>query len=174
MSQTAAVTLSHPSDRSSRRDLVAAVLTGQIAGLVMAVVVMAVFTIVLGKSPLLPVQVIGSFIFGEAATTGFQLPALLAGLVLHQGAALAWSLVFAVAARRLASPTLVASVVLGTSVGLLSQLIDVNLIMPTAMNAWHGRDLWALHVPAFWSWAAHLVFGLSFAVYPVVVRRLSA
>jgi hypothetical protein len=36
------------------------------------------------------------------------------------------------------------------------------------MRSLHGRDIWAAEVPAFWSWAAHLVFGLSLALFAVV------
>ena len=172
MSQSRTLTVS-PERAALRRELVASIVTGQIAGLIMAVVVMAVFTIFLGTGPLFPVQVIGSFIFGEAATTGFHLPALVAGLILHQGAAFAWSLVFS-AANQLAPRGLAGAAVAGLIVGVASQVVDVNLIMPIAMKALHGQDLWARYVPAFWSWAAHVVFGLGFAVYPAVAARLGA
>lgn len=158
---------------SFRRDLAAAVVTGQISGLIMAVVVMAVFTIFLGKGPLYPVQVIGSFVFGDAALQGFHLPALLVGFVLHQlGPPLFWSLVFGGAIHLFNIREGTALLLLGVVTGLLSQIIDVNLIMPFAMNALHGHNLWAEQVPAFWSWAAHLVFGLGLAIYPKVYHRL--
>jgi hypothetical protein len=156
-------------------DLVAGVVTGQIAGLIMAVVVMLVFTLFLGHGPLYPVQVIGSMIFGEAALHGFHLGALLMGLVLHQlGPSLFWALVFgglvhATGVRRGAG-----LVVMGAAIGIASQLIDVDLLMGPIMRAFHGRDLWAAEVPAFWSWAAHLVFGVSLALFPSVYRRVEA
>jgi len=156
-----------------RRELLPAVVTGQIAGLVMAVVVMAVFTL-LGKGPLFPVQVIGSIAFGDAALAGLHLPALVTGLVVHQTAALVWSLVFALAAARTGARTAAAAAGLGLAVGVASQLIDVNLMMPPVMRALHGHDLWAENVPAQWSWAAHVVFGLVFALYPRVGAWLSA
>jgi hypothetical protein len=155
-----------------RRELLPAVVTGQIAGLVMAVVVMAVFTM-LGKGPLFPVQVIGSIAFGDAALAGFHLPALLTGLVVHQSAALAWSLVFALVVSRTGARGAGAAAAAGLAVGLASQLVDVNLAMPPIMRALHGHDLWAENVPAHWSWAAHAVFGLTFALYPAVADRLS-
>jgi hypothetical protein len=78
--------ISTPLDRSltgpqasASRDVLAGALAGQIAGLEMAVVVMAEFTIFLGKGPLYPAQVIGSFVFGDRALDGFQLSALLTG-----------------------------------------------------------------------------------------------
>src|SRR6187399_1514364 len=121
-----------------RRHVLAGALSGQIAGLIMAVVVMAVFTLFLGKGPLYPVQVIGSFVFGDAALQGFHVPAFLTGLVLHQlGPALFWSLVFGLIVYKCqvnGGPALWA---LGAATGLLSQAVDVNLILPAAMTALH-------------------------------------
>jgi hypothetical protein len=158
---------------SPRRHLVAGAIAGQIAGLIMAVVMMAVYTIFLGKGPLYPVQVIGSFIFGDAAIQGFHLPALLAGLVLHQaGPSLFWGVVFGAVLYALDVRSGVAVVLVGAITGLASQIIDVNLVVPAAMKALHGHDIWAEQVPAFWSWAAHLVFGLGLSVFPWVHAKL--
>lgn len=155
-------------------DLAAGALAGQLAGLVMAAVVMVVFTAFLGKGPLFPVQVIGSLLFGEAALHGLHLPSLLAGLVLHQaGPSLAWGLAFGGLAHAL-QPRRAGLVALGLAVGVASQLLDVGLLVPAAMKALQGRDLWAANVPAFWSWAAHLVFGLSLAILPWGVARPAA
>ena len=159
---------------ASGRPLLAGALAGQISGLLMAVVVMGVFTVVLGKGPLHPVQVIGSIATGDVATQGFHLPSLLAGLFFHQaGPSLIWGLAFGGAAAALGLRRGAGLVALGAGVGLLSQLIDVNLVLPLAFNALHGHNIWAEQVPAFWSWAAHLVFGLGLAVYPWVDERLA-
>lgn len=56
-------------------------------------------------------------------------------------------------------------------VGIASQVVDVNLMVPRVMNALHGHDIWAEQVPAFWSWAAHLVFGLGLLVFPKIADR---
>ncbi|HKA88770.1 MAG TPA: hypothetical protein VKE22_13970 [Haliangiales bacterium] len=163
-----------PAKSSLRLDLAAAAVTGQISGLIMAVVVMAVFTIFLGKGPLYPVQVIGSFIFGDRGIQGFHLPAFLAGLVLHQlGPALFWSIVFGAAAHAFDVRRGARLVALGAAIGLLSQVVDVNLVLPLAMNALHGHDIWAEQVPAFWSWAAHLTFGLGLAIFPWAHDRVA-
>lgn len=157
------------------RHLAAGAIAGQIAGLIMAAVVMAVFTVFLGKGPLYPVQVIGSLVFGDAAIQGFNLPALLAGLVLHQaGPSLVWGVAFGGALHALGVHRGGAVVLLGAMAGLASQVIDVNLVVPFAMKALHGHDIWAEQVPAFWSWAAHLVFGLGLAVFPWVHGKLTA
>jgi len=46
--------------------------------------------------------------------------------------------------------------------------------VPTAMKALHGHDIWAEQMPAVWSWAAHLVFGLGLAVFPWVQGKLAS
>src|SRR5262245_60905912 len=113
-----------------RRDLIASVIAGQISGLVMAVVVMAVFTVFLGKGPLYPVQVIGSFVFGDAALSGFYLPAFLAGLVLHQlGPSLFWGLGLGLAVHTLGIRRGRSLLLLGLTLGLASQVVDVNLVL---------------------------------------------
>src|SRR4051794_21623737 len=94
------------------------ILTGQVAGLIMAVVVMAVFTLFLGTGPLYPVQVIGAAVFGEAALKGLNIGAILAGLVLHQaGPSLLWGVVFALAARRFATIDVKQALLLGLAIG---------------------------------------------------------
>lgn len=174
MSATATAAAAPDEARAVSEDLVPSMIAGQIAGLIMAVVVMAVFTVFLGKGPLHPVQVIGSLIFGEPALHGLHVGALIAGLLLHQGGpALFWSLVFGFALYKLNVGGGAKLLALGLGIGVLSQLVDVNLILPPLMRALHGRDLWAAEVPAFWSWAAHVVYGLALALtYPAVRRRL--
>lgn len=176
MAHTAAVPSSPLAARTASptlaRHLAAGALAGQVAGLVMALVMVAVFVLVLGTGPLYPVQVIGSLAFGEAALRGIHLPAVLAGLVLHQaGPSLAWGLVLGALAHAL-DPRRGGIVALGVAVGLVSQVVDVDILVPAAMRALHGRDLWAEQVPVLWSWAAHLVFGLSLACFPWILGRL--
>lgn len=56
--------------------------------------------------------------------------------------------------------------------GAISQIVDVHIVGPIAFNTLHGHDIWAENVPVFWSWAAHVVFGLGLLVYPRVRARL--
>lgn len=160
-------------DAPLKRDLVTSVLTGQIAGLVMAIALVAVFVFYLGKPFYFPVQVIGSFITGDAAVTqGFHAPSFVAGLALHQlVGSVAWSLVFAFLMHRLEHSTLNILAV-GLTVGVVSQVVDVTFLVPAVMNAAHGHNLWAENVPAAWSWIAHLVFGASFLFFNPVNRAL--
>ncbi len=148
--QTAAHEGIHAEVTSPGRQLAAGAIAGQISGLIMAVVMMAVFTIFLGRA------------------------ALLAGLVLHQaGPSLAWGLVFGGVLYAFDIRRGAALVLIGAITGLASQVVDVNLVLPAAMKALHGHDIWAEQVPAFWSWAAHLVFGLGLAVFPWVNDKLA-
>jgi hypothetical protein len=41
------------------------------------------------------------------------------------------------------------------------------------MKALHGHDIWAEQVPAFWCWAAHVVFGLALVTFGWVTARIA-
>lgn len=152
--------------------LLSGIITGQIAGLIMAVVVMIVFTI-LGKGPLYPVQVIGSMALGESALQGTNILAILAGLVLHQaGPSLLWGVVFGLAATKMSLATKADALIAGLAVGVIS-MVGPYFLIPFLMNAFHGQDFWNQNVPMFWDWAAHLVFGASFVLYPMVKEKMS-
>jgi hypothetical protein len=155
-------------------DLGAAVIAGQFAGLVMAAVVMLVFTLFLGKEPLYPVQLIGSIFFGEAALVDLHLPALAAGLLLHQlGPALAYSILFGFCVHSFEIEGMGKLMTLGLGIGILSQVIDSYFLVPAAFTAMQGTDLWAREVPETWSWAAHVVYGLCLGIYPFIDEKLS-
>jgi hypothetical protein len=160
--------------RTKEKPLLAGVLTGQVAGLIMAVVVMIVFTVFLGKGPLFPVQVIGSTLFGENALHGFNLGALLAGLVLHQaGPSLLWGAIFGVLASRFDIQSVRGALTLGIGIGVIS-MVGPYLLIPFVMKTLQGVDYWNQEVPLFWDWAAHIVFGAAFALYPNLKTRLLA
>lgn len=148
------------------RDLLAGVLAGQVAGLVMAVAMIAVFTLFLDRSPFFPVQVIGSFVFGDAAVSGFHGPAFVAGLVLHQlGPSLFWGALFGLVAGSVRATTTGALLAWGLAIGALSQIVDVNMLLPPLYETLHGHNIWAENVPDAWSWVAHLVYGAALACY---------
>jgi hypothetical protein len=158
---------------TSNKPIINGIVTGQLAGLIMALVVMTVFALFLGKSPLYPVQVIGSMVFGEAALPDFHFGALLAGLILHQaGPSLLWGFVFGVLAKKFSIQSTTQALKLGIGVGILS-MAGPYLLIPFLMNTLHGIDIWNREVPMFWDWAAHIVFGASFALYPSVAKKLN-
>ena len=158
---------------NTKRPLVAGIVTGQLAGLIMAVVVMAVFTLFLGKGPLYPVQVIGSTLFGEAALNGTHIGAVLAGLVLHQaGPSLLWGVIFGLLAMKAPEKSTKQALALGLGLGVVS-MVGPYLLIPVVMKTLHGVDLWNREVPLFWDWAAHIVFGAAFALYPRIYRAVT-
>ncbi len=157
---------------SDQKSVLSGILTGQIAGLIMAVVVMLVFTVFLGKNPLYPVQVIGSALFGEAALQGIHIGAILAGLVLHQlGPSLLWGFIFALLAKKFSIHSTGTALKFGLGLGIIS-MVGPYLLIPAVMNTLHGVDFWNREVPIFWDWAAHIVFGASFALYPMIQQKI--
>lgn len=159
--------------KTNQRTLIAGIATGQAAGLIMAVVVMIVFAVFLGKNPLYPVQVIGSTLLGESAMQGTNFGAILAGLILHQlGPSLLWGFIFGVLASKLSVETTKSALTLGLAVGVIS-MVGPYLLIPAVMKTLHGVDFWNREVPLFWDWAAHIVFGASFALYPKIKAKLS-
>ena len=158
-----------------KRDVLAGILAGQIAGLIMAVAMVLVFVLILRLPWYHPVQVIGSAALGDRALPGaFHLPGFLAGLALHQlVAALVWSLAFSLLINRL-EHTWANVLAVGLAVGALSHVIDTNFIVPAIMNGLHGHNLWAENVPRFWSWIAHLVYGLSMLSFLPIWQKLPA
>jgi hypothetical protein len=150
---------------------IAGLITSQIAALIMAVVMMFVFGTILGKTPLYPVQVIGSAALGEKALHGLNLEAIGAGLILHLLVALVWGIVFCVFAAWLQIETYGKAAILGILVATMS-MVDAYVIVPYVMNSLWGEDIWNREVPIFWDWAAHIVLGASFVVYPVILGWL--
>jgi len=160
-------------NQTSSKTLLSGILTGQAAGLIMAVVVMLVFAVFLGKNFLFPVQVIGSALLGESALHGINFGAILAGLILHQlGPSLLWGFIFALLANKLSVETTTQSLKLGLTIGMVS-MVGPYLLIPFVMNTLHGVDFWNREVPMFWDWAAHIVFGASFALYPAIKAHFS-
>lgn len=172
---TSARSLTQPRTARStlKRDLMGAVLAGQGAGLIMAIAMIAIFTLVLHTAWYLPVQVIGSFALGDEALPGqFSLPGFVAGLVIHQLiATLAWSVVFGFLINKV--PRTRSNVLaLGLATGVASQVLDSALIVPAIMNRFQGHNLWAENVPNASSWVAHAVFGFGFLLYLPIRQEL--
>lgn len=155
------------------KSFLSGIITGQLAGLIMAVVVMIVFAVFLGKSPLFPVQLIGSAFVGESALHGFHPGAVLVGLVLHQlGPSLLWGSLFGFIASKRGIENMNEALVLGLIIGVVSML-GPYLLIPLVMKTLQGVDFWNQEVPMFWDWAAHIVFGASFVFYPKIQVMLN-
>jgi hypothetical protein len=164
--------VSYPTGVSIHKPILSGIVTGQVAGLIMAVVMIIVFTAFLGKAPWYPVQVIGSMAYGESALPNFHFGALIAGLLLHQlGPTLLWGFVFGLLAKKFSVHTTGQALSFGLALSVVA-MVGPYLLIPFLMNALHGVDIWNREVPMFWDWAAHLVFGASFALYPAVAKKL--
>lgn len=167
------ITRNQCTEHSNINTMLPGIVTGQAAGLIMAVVVMLVFAVFLGKNFLFPVQVIGSTVFGESALRGINFGAILAGLVLHQlGPSLLWGFIFALIAKKISVETTAQALKLGLTIGVIS-MVGPYLLIPLVMKTLHGVDFWNREVPIMWDWAAHLVFGASFALYPLVKSKIN-
>jgi hypothetical protein len=165
MSDTTQPLVGHELVHPTRYDVAAGAIAGQVAGLAMAVVMVAVFALFLGKPWYFPVQVIGAFALGDVGVQGgFHLPSFLAGLVLHQlGPSLFWGVVFGLVVHALRTHTAGGLLVIGLAIGIISQVIDVSLLIPWLYTRLQGHDIWSANVPNSWSTAAHVVYGLTLA-----------
>jgi hypothetical protein len=158
------------------RELIAGVQAGQVAGLAMAATLMAVFSVFLDKSPFYPLQIIAASVLGENAIGPLDARTLVVGVLIHQlGPALLWGIVFGVVVWLTKPRRSVTLMELGLCVGALSQIIDVQLLLPLFSGAFSGHfplfgpllraNLWT-HVPIAASWLGHLVFGIALSLYP--------
>src|ERR1700729_4164458 len=129
-----------PSRPTFRRELAAGVRAGQVAGLAMAVSMMALFSVFLQKSPFYPIEVIASAVLGEHTLDGIQGRTIVVGLLIHQlGLSLIWGAVFGLlvwAGKPRASGTLL---LFGLLVGALAQVVDVYVVIPLLSGAWAGK-----------------------------------
>ncbi|MFL5320240.1 MAG: hypothetical protein ACJ790_11335 [Myxococcaceae bacterium] len=146
---------------------------GQLAGIVMAVVMVAVYALILGEHPLYPVQVIASILLGHDALVHRTAGVLLTGVLFHQLVpCLLWSVAyFACVMFARLRMDLNRSLMLGFLIGLISEIIDVYLIAPVLLRMTAGENLWMMHVPRFWDWAAHAVYGLALGFFYWAVRN---
>jgi hypothetical protein len=159
---------------ASARDFVAALATGQLAGLAMLFVMTAV-AVLDGHGVLYPLRAIGSM--GWPTLQAGAGPVLL-GLLVHQlGFTLLWSLVFAGLVRWAdrKNPFAVTAfgfsdhygaALLGLLVGLGSNLVDVIALLP----AFAKDEPWTNLFLGVRSWVYHLVFGLVLGGWPIVRR----
>jgi len=163
---------------SRARDMVAAVVTGQFAGLAMLGTMM-LFALGEGRDVLDPLRAIGSIGYGSASLVDGG-PTLALGLVMHQfGFTLFWSFVFGfllrnATRRNVFSVTALGmeddwgTAVLGPLVGMVSNLIDVVVVMPAIAQDAAWTELFL----GLRSWCYHLVFGIGLAFFPLIRRWL--
>lgn len=148
-------------------------LGGQLAALLMAVVMMVVSVAFLGETVLFPVQLVASILLGHDALTHAGPGVLATGLLFHQlGPALLWSLVylamvFAIRERL----DLNRALMVGFLIGLASMVVDVYFVGPPLQQVTSGENLWMKYLPRPWDWASHMLFGLSLGFFHWAIRN---
>lgn len=153
---------------SFQRDIVAAVVTGQIAGLTMLGSMMIAHAIFFGGDAWMPLRVIGSIVLGETSLRG-DATTLLAGFLMHQFVVtLAWSVVFGVLVRVTGLRHGAGIAALGPMVGMASQLVDVGALVPSSVL----QASWTAELLGMTSWFWHVVFGVTLCAFPWVRTRL--
>lgn len=155
------------------RELLAGAAAGQLAGLLVLLVVTPLFAV--AQEGLLFPQVLGELWFGPIAVTGHvHLPALFLGIATHLlGPSLYWGVVFGALAHASGARFGGQLSALAIAVGVSAQLVDVHLILPLLQAGLDQPDFWSAHVPGVWSWMYHLLFaaGLIYG-YPLALRVL--
>jgi hypothetical protein len=142
-------------------------LAGEVAGLVMAGSMMAIYSFVLEKSPFLPLQIIGTAVYGSAPTEAVDPLGFVAGLAVHQLVpALVWGLIFGALVSALRPSRSWSLMFLGLGTGALAQIVDVYILLPHAKSAFAGVQAWATDVHPLTSWLVHLVYGLALSFFP--------
>jgi hypothetical protein len=142
------------------------IVAGQFGGLVMAVALMLIFALFMGTNALYPVQVIGSAFAGSTALDGFNLGAVIIGVVIHfVGPSLFWGFIFGVLAKSLSITTYKTSLLVGLLVGAVA-MVDSYYLVPRFMAFMQGEDYWNREIPLVWDWVSHLCYGASFVLYP--------
>lgn len=145
----------------------ATLVAGQLAGLAFAVWLSVAFGSVLEpRSWRWPLEVIAAFFLGESLLSSTSW-LWFVGFLLHQlGPSLAWSLFFGWFALSPAISTgLGPSLILGACVGLVAQFVDGYFLVPLLGDFLQGSNAWHRHVGWFWSWSAHLVYGLTLGFF---------
>jgi len=159
------------------RELSCGVIAGQVAGLAMAFVMMALFTTFLDKSPFYPLALIGRAFLDGVPRDHVSPRAIAVGLLVHQlGPSLVWGVVFGLVVWTFHPRSGKALLMLGLIVGAVAHVVDVQVILPAvghAGRAWiaglgpvHVNNTWTGDMPVPLSWIAHLTFGLGLSLHP--------
>jgi hypothetical protein len=153
--------------------LVSGVVASLIGGVVMAIVMVVAYMAFKHTSFLYPLRPIGTFLYGSAMLSRPTAGMYVAATLFHFGICVIWGIVYGIAATLLrVDKSVGGALTLGLIVGLASQIIDVNLVTPAFMARVWGYNLWADTVPPLYSWVAHVAFGATFAIAPLLFRNL--
>jgi hypothetical protein len=153
--------------------LVAGVIASMIGATLMAIVMIVAFTRYDGRPLYYPLEIVGTFLFGDISMLSPRWEIYPTAAALHFGVCAMWGMGYAFAATLLrVDKSIVYALLLGLVVGQTALLVDIDLIAPALQNRLWGHDLWTENVPPIFSWLAHVVFGLSLGFFPFVFRPL--
>jgi hypothetical protein len=156
-----------PSRVSWARAFGAGILAGEVAGIAMAVAMVATFGFALGRSPFQPFEAIGATMLATAVSAPAPLGASALGFFVHQLVpSLGWGMVYGLLVVFAQPRTAKALLFLGLATGILAQVVDVYMLAPWLTDAGVLVDHWSRAVHPFWSWIFHLAFGVGLSVYP--------
>jgi hypothetical protein len=151
----------------------AALIAGQVAGLLFLVCLMVALKLVAGRPLLFPLHVIGALLLGPGALEHPTAGTALLGVAVHQlGPSLLWSALYGViAATATERLDLNKSMMLGFILGGFAVVLGVYFVLPELQRAVTGASLWDRNIPKVWSWVAHGVYGLSLGGFFWLLRN---
>jgi len=153
--------------------LVASVCAAIFGGVVMLVVMAVALMAAEHTSFFYVLRPIGTFLYGDRMLVAPTPAMYAAAAAAHFGVCAIWGIVFGYAATLLrVDKSVGGSLALGVVLGLAAVILDVGFIAPALQNRLWGDDLWIGVMPPAVSWLGHVAFGLSFAVVPLLFRRL--
>lgn len=153
--------------------LLAAVSASQV-GAVLLVAFLCAYNVVVFRAPLLsPLQIYGSYRYGDAALIQLHAGGYAWAFAFVMGTCALWGLVYGLLATALrVDKDRWAPIALGVIVGLAAQIVDINLVTPRIMQALWGHDMFAENMRPVSSWVGHVLFGLGFAAFPALFRSM--
>lgn len=153
--------------------LTASVIASMSGAALSALVMVVAFMRFEGRPFFYPLQLVGTFLFGDLALSAPRWEIYPTAAAFHFGICAVWGIVYAFCATMLCvDKSIWGSLALGLVVGMAAKLVDVDLVAPSVMTRLWGHNLWAESVPPVFSWLGHIVFGVSLGVFPFVFRRL--
>jgi hypothetical protein len=141
----------------------AALIAGQVAGLLFVLCLMVTLALTAGRPLLFPLHVIGALVLGPGALEHPTAGTALVGLLFNQLVpSLAWSAIYGlVAATAKERLNLNHALMLGFIMGGFAVVVGVYLVLPPFQKAITGANVWGPNIPKLWDWVAHGVYGLS-------------
>jgi hypothetical protein len=155
------------------RDVGAAMLAGQLAGVGACALLMLGYAALLDEGVTHPLRAMASFVLGDGAFDADNWFAPLLGFAFVQIVPVfLWSVMFGLWVTLFEARRGWSLLFLCFTVAILAQLVNVDLLAPLWLEAAWGHDTWAENVPMRWSWLANLAFGMGLMSFPWAYETL--